>query len=187
MRRHIHNAISLARLLAAPVLARWIWNREYEYALILLAVAGLPALLEVFLSRRWKVASQSGAYLDPLADKALLVSAYIAGGLDGLIPAWLMWLVLGRDLLILSMVAAGFAFTAHRSFPPALTGKLSTVVQIFYGLVLLYNRSMLADENRAGPVENAMFWAVAAITIVSGLDYMVRGYRMLRSDPAASG
>jgi cardiolipin synthase len=181
MLRALPNLLSIGRLLATPFLGRWIWQREYEWALGLLVLAGLSDAFDGFLARRFNWKSRAGAYLDPLADKALLVTAYLVLAIDTVIPRWVGWLVVGRDVLILAMVAAGFAFTKIREFPPSLWGKVSTIAQIVFVILVLLNRSMIVPENGSGPIEKSVMWAVVALTALSGLDYLWRGLKMVRS------
>ena len=182
MLRLLPNLLSAARLAGAPYAAWLIWRREYEWALLAVLVLGLTDFLDGFLARRLKLTSPSGAYLDPLADKALLVGAYLALGLDRVIERWLMLLVLGRDALILAMAAIALLFTRHRDYPPSLWGKASTLLQIAYAATVLINRSMIVPENGAGPVERTLLWAAAAATAASGLHYVGRALLTLRRE-----
>jgi cardiolipin synthase len=182
--RHLPNLLSALRLAGAPYAAWLIWRREYEWALLAFLLLGFTDFLDGFLARRWRLISRAGSYLDPVADKAMLVGAYLALGLDRVIAPWLMWLVLGRDLVILAMAAGALAFTRHRDYPPSRWGKVSTVLQIAYGATVLLNRSMLVPENGAGPVERVLLYGTALVTAASGAHYVWRAARTLRS-PAA--
>ncbi len=182
MLRLLPNLLSVLRLAGAPYAAWLIWRREYEWALLAFLLLGLTDFLDGFIARRWKLASAAGAYLDPLADKAMLVGAYLALGLDQVIARWLMWLVFGRDLLILSMAAIALLFTRHRTYPPSVWGKVSTALQIAYGVTVLLNRSMIVPDNGAGPVERILLYLTAAATALSGLHYVWRAVRTLRTE-----
>lgn len=178
--RVLPNLLSAARLLAAPLIGRFLWTREYEWALGLFVLAGISDGLDGLLARWWKASSRLGAYLDPIADKLLLTVVYVVLAVDTVIARWLAALVVGRDLLILALAGAGFFLTSIRDFPPSLWGKVSTVLQILYIVVVLFNRSILAYENIPGPVEAALFWGVAAGTIWSGLHYTWVGWSRWR-------
>jgi cardiolipin synthase len=92
-------------------------------------------------------------------------------GLDRVIPAWLMWIVLGRDALILLFAAGAYLFTKIRDFPPSRWGKLSTLVQILTALVILVNRGIIFDLITY-KLERWMTWLCAAITILSAIHYL---------------
>jgi cardiolipin synthase len=145
--------------------------------LLLCAVAGISDGLDGFLARRFDWKTRLGAYLDPIADKLLLTAVFLSLGRLGVVPGWLVWLVVGRDVFILSMVASAFAFTRFRDFPPSVAGKLTTAIQILTALsVLSLCASGVTDT---GQVAQILVWTTAAVTIWSGLDYALRGARML--------
>src|ERR1017187_7928293 len=110
---------------------------EYEAAFLLGAVAGATDGLDGWLARRFDWRSRLGAFLDPLADKPLGVLGYVAFGLRGLVPWWLVSLVLARDVIILLVAAYAAAFRKIREFPKSRWGTLSTIVQISAGGIVL--------------------------------------------------
>jgi phosphatidylglycerophosphate synthase len=103
---------------------------------------------------------------------------YISFGIVRVVPSWLVWLVVGRDVLILTMVAAGLAFTRVRDFPPSAWGKISTVVQIV-GVVVFLEAS--AGLVFAAKLRNLAIWTVAAATGWSGAHYMWRALETVRA------
>lgn len=127
----------MARLPLAPAVVASLFGGRYFTALGLLALAGLTDVADGWLSRRLEATSRLGAYLDPIADKILLVSVYIALGAAGLAPVWLVWLVVGRDILIL--IFGGLVVRLARADrpSPSIWGKLSTVVQVVTGVVVI--------------------------------------------------
>lgn len=171
MMRHVPNLLSFARLAAAPYVCWLLAGREYGAALVWMFVIGATDGLDGYLARRFDVASRLGAMLDPVADKALLGGAYLTLALTGAIPAWLAWLVLGRDAAIL-LVAAGFLLLAKSRphFPPTLAGKLSTAFQILFIFAVTAAGAGLASDTGAV----ALQWVVLLVTGWSGLDYARR-------------
>ena len=176
------NVLTLTRLLAAPLVAACIVHEADGLALALLAVAGFTDALDGLLARRFGWSTQLGAYIDPLADKILLVTVYIALGMAGLIPPWLVIVVVGRDLLILMVAAAALLGTHYRGFEPSVWGKLSTLVQMLTGVVAL--------ASRVFPWPVVRIWAdnlpviVGIVTAWSGLHYVWRFARTLRATRA---
>ncbi len=98
------NLISILRLLLVPVIVTCIVSRNDQAAFWLFVAAGLSDAVDGFIARHFGLLSELGTYLDPLADKALLVSIYLSLGLTGSFPAWLVILVISRDILIIGAV-----------------------------------------------------------------------------------
>src|SRR5215207_2361138 len=101
---NIPNLITLGRILLVPVLVWAIAAGEMLAAFILFVAAGISDAVDGFLAKRFGMTSEIGAYLDPLADKALIVSIYVALGITGAIPRWLVILVVSRDIMIVTAV-----------------------------------------------------------------------------------
>ncbi len=183
----IPNLLTLSRVLLTPVVGIYIWRREYIYAAIYFAVAGVTDGLDGWLARRMKASSALGLFADPIADKILLSAMFAVLAFDGVLPWWFSGLVLGRDVLILLMAWAGLVFTKHRGFPPTVWGKISTVVQILYLLLLLLNRGGLDARGIEIDIEKALYWGVVAVTAWSGLHYIWIALKLLRAAPPSSG
>jgi cardiolipin synthase len=165
---------SLRLVLAAPVIAATLGGHHLA-ALALLAAAASTDVLDGYLARRLHASTRVGAWLDPLADKALLSGAYLALALSRTAPWWFVGLVLGRDVYILLGAAALWAFTRTRQFPPSHWGKLSTFIQIV-AAVLLMTRNAFPEWGLDG-VADAAVWPAAAATLVSGVHYTWRAVR----------
>lgn len=174
MIRQLPNLLSLARLLATPFVVILLMSGDRRGALWLCLAAGLTDMLDGYLARRLGSQSQAGAYLDPIADKVMLSATYLAFGVGGLAPAWLVAVVFGRDALMLLALAGFLLFTDLRAFPPTLWGKLSTAVQIAFVLAVLTGISSRWFE-----------WLTAATTAWSGAHYFGVGLKMLRARESA--
>lgn len=174
MIRALPNLISLARLLLVPVVLFAIHQRDYGWALVWCAAAGLSDGLDGFLARRLKAQTRAGAYLDPIADKLLLSGVYLTFGVTGVIPWWLTVVVFGRDALMLLFLAGAILFTDIRHFPPSLWGKISTAIQIVTALAILMNRASLITV-----VERPFIIATVAASCWSAVHYSLLGKRML--------
>jgi cardiolipin synthase len=173
--RNLANSLTVARLILTPFVVAAILNGHNRLAFGLVIAAGASDGLDGFLARRLNAASRFGAYLDPIADKALLVSIYVAFGIAHVLPWWLVGIVLGRDVLILGMVAWGILFTSIRSFPPSIWGKLTTFTQI--GAVVI----LLADA-RPYFSRKLLLACVTTTTVWSAVHYAARGIRLLRKE-----
>jgi cardiolipin synthase len=157
--RTIPNLITICRIALTPFIVIAILGGNCRRALILAAVAGVSDGIDGFLARQFHWKSRAGAYLDPIADKLLLTAVYVSFGYSGMAPFWLVALVIGRD------------------FPPSAAGKLSTAIQIFTALCILSVCAFGVTENQRNL--EILAWTTAAVTAWSGVDYALRGARML--------
>lgn len=170
---NIPNLITIIRILLVPLLAIFLLEEQYGYALLVFLVAGISDGLDGFLARLWNQKTRLGAILDPLADKALLVTSFIILAVIGVIPKWLTVLVVSRDLFIL----AGFGILTFTGNPvkisPTWTSKLTTVLQIVtvaYFLGLSYFLPLLF-------LRDYLVAATALLTLISCLHYLLIGIR----------
>ena len=163
------NLLSLCRLLLAPPVMYAILTGRWRAAVVLLLVAAITDGLDGILARGWNVSTRLGAYLDPLADKALLSGTFLALGFAGALPWWLVALVFGRDVLILAGAAAAWRLKRRRDFPPSVWGKWSTFIQVLTAAAALLARAWPQWE--LAPALPPLIWLAAAATLWSGLDY----------------
>jgi cardiolipin synthase len=178
--RSLPNLLSLTRLCLVPAVLYYIWNRQYQTALIWGLVASATDALDGFLARVLNAQTRFGAYLDPVADKLLLSGVYLFLALRGAIPWWLAVVVFGRDALMLLAIGCLVVFTKLREFPPSMWGKLSTAAQILTALlVLLTQAGWLGRFPHL--LERPFMFFTAAATSWSAVHYFWRGRRMLRS------
>ena len=161
--KHLPNLLSLARLALAPYVFVLLVRREYRTVLVLFAIAGLTDFLDGLAARKFGSTSRLGAALDPVADKVLLSGTFLTLALTGAIEAWVAAVVLGRDVLILAAAVVLYLAKSRRSFPPSIWGKISTLVQIAFVLVIV--------GQVGGAIFIALKWATVALALVSGADY----------------
>jgi cardiolipin synthase len=168
MLRHLPNLLSGLRLLAAPVAAWLVLDGHDSAALALFALAGLSDLLDGFVARRWGFTSRFGAWLDPAADKLLMILCLLALLHMGRAPLWLAVLVLARDLAIALGAGLVWALALPLRIAPLLIGKAATLAQVFYigGWLLL-----LALDLEAPQLMRAGAGTVALFTLLSGFAY----------------
>src|SRR6185312_2172232 len=118
------NLITIARILLVPVIVWAIASGEMLLAFTLFLAAGVSDAVDGFLAKRFGMTSEFGAYLDPLADKALIVSIYVTLGISGAIPRWLVILVVSRDLMIVSAVMLSWLVNNPVTLKPLTVSKL---------------------------------------------------------------
>ncbi|WP_303900951.1 CDP-alcohol phosphatidyltransferase family protein [Thiohalomonas denitrificans] len=165
----IPNLITLFRILLVIPLIGLLINRQYGMVLGLFAVAGASDALDGFLARRFGWSSRLGALLDPLADKLLMVSSYITMGLLGMLPAWLVILVILRDIVIVSGATAYQFLIGRVEMEPTLISKANTALQVLLVLLVLFSLAMQALPEA---MIDGMVLAVAVTTVWSGLKYV---------------
>ena len=155
--RHIPNIISIFRILLVPCILLLL---DSPWGFRLFFLCGWSDLADGYLARRFHWQSKLGSYLDPIADKLLMSSLYIALTMRGVFPFWLCVLVLGRDIAIALGGLVLMRFTKLSHFPPTVAGKLSTFCQ---GMTLLAAMAGFTTP---------YFWYITALfTIGSGLQY----------------
>lgn len=136
--RNIPNLLTAIRVVLAPLTAYLLLHHHDLAALIVFACAGASDALDGFLARRFGLVSRFGEYLDPAADKLLMLACFVTLAMMHLTPLWLTALVIGRDVAIVVGVGIAWLFNLPVKIEPLVVGKASTVVQVGYiGLVLL--------------------------------------------------
>ena len=137
------NILTVFRFLLVPPVVMLMLKDEFMPALVLFAVAGFSDALDGFLARRYHWTSRIGGLMDPLADKLLMVSSYLTLGWLGLIPLWLVGLVILRDLVIVTGAIIYNARIEHIEAEPSIVSKLNTLAQILLVLSVLFNQAFV--------------------------------------------
>ena len=177
---NIPNLITLARLFAVPLLVWLIIHGEIAAAFWVFVIAGVSDALDGFIAKRFGFVTTLGTYLDPVADKALLVSAYITLGQAGHINAWLVILVVFRDVLIIGGTVLFHTLDRPVEMRPFFISKLNTLLQILLIAVLLGNLGIGIPDFGSLPT---LAFLVGVTTALSGLAYMGRWVLGVRVDP----
>ena len=184
----IPNLLSLLRMGLVPLFIIAVLDGDSKKALAIFVVAGVTDAVDGFIARVWKQQSLLGAYLDPIADKLLLTSAFVTLSIPSLnqgtpIPLWITVLVIARDVLLVLMVPVLYLALGIRTFPPTLLSKVNTVVQVSAVLLVLLSGSF-PEVEILGLVADTSLYLVAGLTLASGLDYVLR---MGRLEPRPKG
>jgi cardiolipin synthase (CMP-forming) len=161
---NLPNLITIARILLVPVVVLAIGSGELRFAFLIFLAAGVSDAVDGFLAKRFGMTSEIGAYLDPLADKALIMSIYIALGITAAMPRWLVILVVSRDIMIISGVILSWLVGHPVAMKPHPVSKLNTVAQIVYAGVVLASLGFHFDAGWVAPI---LMGLVAALTLLS--------------------
>lgn len=165
---NIPNLLTLFRILLVPIFVILLIYGQTFYAFLAFMIAGVTDALDGFIARFFNQKTVLGAYLDPIADKLLLVTSYIVLAIIGIIPPWLAVLVISRDIVILTGVAV--LFLNHKFFEirPTLLGKVSTFFQLTTVVIALsVTQPLLALQ----PFLTGSIYLAAALTLLSGFHY----------------
>ena len=179
---NLPNLISLGRLLLVPLAIWLILGGRYGAAFWVFIVAGVSDALDGFIAKHFDRRTRLGALLDPVADKALLVSVYVTLGVAHQLWTSLVIIVVFRDVVIVGGFLLIQAFAVPKKYDPLYISKINTGLQIALVAFVLARLGLGAD---AGGIDVALSYAVIATTILSGLSYVVRWARILaRSEQA---
>ena len=165
----IPNLITLMRLFLVPFTIAMIGEGDWRLAFYAFVLAGFSDAVDGFIARRFDMRTELGAYLDPLADKALLVSLFVTLGWLGQIPAWLAIVVVSRDIMIVSGILLAWLLGSPMAIRPAAISKLNTLVQILMAGTALGIRAYGLD---IGSFLTYAEIGVGILTTVSALDYL---------------
>jgi cardiolipin synthase (CMP-forming) len=161
---NLPNLITIARILLVPVVVWAIASNEMQAAFVVFLLAGVSDAVDGFLAKRLHMTSELGAHLDPLADKVLIVSIYIALGITEAIPRWLVILVVSRDILIVGGIMLAVFLGKPMKVKPVLVSKLNTAAQIVFACLVL---AALAFGFKAELTERVIMGTVAVLTLAS--------------------
>ena len=169
--RLLPNCISLLRIFAVPLTVYLLLSQQMTAAFWLIIVAGVSDGLDGYLAKRLNAVTLIGTYLDPLADKTMLIAVCLCLAHLGYLPCWIIALAILRDLLILGGVLLSNVLELELSVDPILISKLNTVLQIIMVAFALGREAMGWDLLQ---VMSALVYLVAVTTIVSGTLYLAR-------------
>ncbi len=173
---NLANLVTLARLLAVPLIVWLILAGAHTATFWLFTAAALSDAIDGYVAKRFNQRSGLGALLDPIADKTLIVSVFITLGIAGHLPNWLVIMVVFRDLLIVGGFLLATALAQPINWRPLFVSKLNTALQLGLIAVLLAQLAYGFDTYGAVVV---LTYLVAATTILSGGGYLVRWFRGL--------
>jgi len=171
------NLLSLFRILITFFFILAVYHNRFDYALYLFVLQGLTDLLDGYIARVMSKKTDLGAYLDPIADKIMLIGAFVMLSIKDIIPVWLPALIILKDLV----VAIGFfiLFGLGRTIKPVPTffGKITTTCQIVTVLFILFAQIFSWSNEWA---YNAFIFVTAFFTVLTGCHYVYVGIQMAR-------
>ena len=175
---NLPNLITLGRLILVPLAVWLILADQFAAAFWTFIIAGVSDAADGFIAKNYDMKTEIGALLDPVADKALLVGVYATLGVAGRLPAWLVILVIFRDLMIIGGFVLVQLLVRHVPWKPLVISKINTVLQILLAALTLARLGFGAGDLGLGA---GLILAVAATTVLSGSAYLVRWARAIAS------
>ena len=167
--------------MSVPVIFWLLLNNHPRIAFLLFLAAGISDAVDGFLAKRFGMKTELGAYLDPLADKVLIVSIYVALGVTGIIPLWIVILVVSRDIMIVGAIILSWLIDRPVRIRPLVVSKINTGAQLVLAGLVLAAEGYHLDT---GPVLTLVMGLVAVLTLLSVGLYLAEWVRHMNSAEA---
>ncbi len=185
----VPNMLTVFRMVLIPVFVTLLFYQRFVLALAVFVIAGLTDGLDGLLARRFDQESQLGTILDPIADKLMLVTAFIVLSMRSVfpqplpshlpVPFWVTVTVISRDVFIIVGAAAINIMTGFRGFRPSWLGKLNTNVQIISIIAIMFAASV---PYYTGLYLPTVYVAVFTLALLSGLHYIFFASKLMNED-----
>ena len=166
---NLPNLITIFRIFMVPLIVWLIITGQYMVAFAVFVIAGMSDGVDGFIAKRFNQATELGAYLDPIADKLLLVSIYVSLGFREILPAWLVILVVSRDILIIGAFLLSWLMDRPVPVTPLMVSKANTTAQIVLAALVLGGLGFGLD---LGDLVRLTSVVVAALTVLSAAAYL---------------
>ncbi len=183
----VPNLLTIIRIFITPAFVVAFFGEDFLLALILFVVAGITDGLDGFLARVLKQRSRLGAMIDPLADKFLLLTAFVCLGIQEWIPFWLIVIVISRDMIIIGglFVLHIFGVNVKNKINPTIDSKLNTLLQIILLLTAMTGYTFEAPFFMGlAPI---LAYLVGFLTIFSGIRYVLLGFSFIQAKTNEEG
>jgi cardiolipin synthase len=165
----IPNVITLGRVILVPVIFWLLISGNTKAAFVAFVCAGLSDAVDGFLAKRFNLQTELGSYLDPMADKLLIASVYIALGVAAKLPSWLVIAVVSRDILIVVAVLLAWVIGSPLQIRPLIVSKANTVAQIVLASFVLADEGFGLGLSR---VREVLVWITGTLTLLSLAFYL---------------
>jgi cardiolipin synthase len=179
---NIPNLLTIIRILLTPFFVILLLKDMFGLALTIFTIAGISDALDGFIARYYNQRTTLGAYLDPIADKILLSSAFIGLAVLKIIPSWLAVIVISRDVLIFIGIAVLTLTEKRYKVRPSIISKCTTATQIITVFVTLLHVNITGLIT----LREFLYWVTAGLTVVSGFHYIYIGMNILQGNSGIS-
>ena len=168
IKKNIPNLFTGIRLLLIPVLIYLLYSHDFTSALYLIIFMGLSDAVDGFLAKRLNCISRFGEFFDPICDKLMLISATVTLAYIGLLPTWLVWLVIMRDLIIIGGGIVYYFYIEEFRAAPSLLSKANTFFQLLLVVIVIYSQINALPQQWI----DGLIAIAASTTLLSGVGYM---------------
>ena len=176
MLKFIPNLLTVSRIVLAFIFIPVFLSNNFEWACVVFVLASISDFLDGYIARKFQVVSSMGAMLDPIADKVLVGISYLCFAYQGIVSYYLAFVVVFRDLFIISVVAVCLIKKVGLKISPLMSSKINTTVQLIF-VVLVLTCKVFAINLSLGIFE----WIVLLMTVYSGVDYVIK-YRWIKNE-----
>ncbi len=171
---NIPNLLTILRIILIPVFVTALLYERYDIALGIFVTAAISDFLDGIIARAKKQVTELGSFLDPLADKFLLVTSFVLFAIHQLIPIWLTVTVISRDVIVVTGWLVLFFATHNTKVEPSMLGKISNALQLVL-LAYILLRLNIGEKHLPGP--DLLIYLTAGFTVVSGIHYIYKGIK----------
>jgi cardiolipin synthase len=180
----VPNLITVGRIVLVPVVIWAITSGNMLLAFWLFVAAGISDAIDGFIAKRFNAQTEFGAYLDPIADKALLMSIYVTLSIEMLLPRWIVIAVVSRDIMIMGAVVLSWIMNKPVEIHPLIVSKLNTAAQIGLAALVLASSGFKFD---AGQAKDVLLVVAGGLTFVSAAAYLIEWMKHMASDTPEPG
>lgn len=170
---NLPNTLTFLRIILIPVFVASMIYRRYDYALYIFAIAAITDTLDGLIARLKGLKTPLGTFLDPLADKFLLVTSFILLAIYDFIPLWLTITIISRDIIIVTGWIVLYLVTHSSKVEPSIAGKIAISLQ----LILIWYRLIEINIPEMPDLHNYLIYLTALFTIISGLHYIYKSLK----------
>ena len=170
---NLPNIITISRLLLTPYIVWLILSESYVLGFIFFLISGVSDALDGFIAKRFNQQTLLGSYLDPIADKFLIVSSIVLLGYNGYVPIWLIIIIVSRDIAIFGAVIISWMLGTNLRIEPLIISKVNTFLQIFYivtTFIVILNNQILNELTTS--IHVITTYLIAISTILSWMSYL---------------
>ena len=170
---NLPNIITISRLLLTPYIVWLILSENYVLGFIFFLISGVSDALDGFIAKRFNQHTLLGSYLDPIADKFLIVSSIVLLGYNGYVPIWLIIIIVSRDIAIFGAVIISWMLGTNLRIEPLIISKINTFLQIFYiviTFIVILNNQFLNELITS--IHEITTYLIAISTILSWMSYL---------------
>lgn len=175
---NLPNSFTMLRIIIIPLFITSIVYKRYDYSLYLFVFAALTDMLDGLIARLTNQKTALGTFLDPLADKFLLVTSFILFSANGWVPTWLTITVISRDVIVLIGWVLIYLITNNSDVIPTVTGKTAIAMQLVLLCYILFDINIPSLPD----IHFILIYITAGITIISGLHYIYRGLKLTHGE-----